>query len=85
VTIGGDSVRVRLDNAYGKVPLKVAKAQVAVRSRAAFDGVLDFDSVVRDAADGDLIAAPFNCDGIHPTPRGYFEMGKAISLDLFAR
>ena len=56
-----------------------------IRTRAPFDGVLDFDSVVRDASNGDLIASAFNCDGIHPTPRGYFEMGRSISLDLFAR
>jgi lysophospholipase L1-like esterase len=56
-----------------------------IRTRAPFDGVLDFDAVVRDPANTDLIAAPFNCDGIHPTPRGYYEMGKSIALDLFAR
>jgi lysophospholipase L1-like esterase len=56
-----------------------------IRTRAAFNGVLDFDAVVRDPANADLIAAPFNCDGIHPTPRGYYEMGKSIALDLFAR
>jgi lysophospholipase L1-like esterase len=56
-----------------------------IRTRAPLDGVLDFDAVVRDRVNGDLIAAPFNCDGIHPTPRGYYEMGKSIALDLFAR
>jgi lysophospholipase L1-like esterase len=56
-----------------------------IRARGPFDGVLDFDAVVRDPANADLIAAPFNCDGIHPTPRGYYEMGKSISLDLFTR
>ena len=56
-----------------------------IRTRARFDGVLDFDAVVRDRANADLIAPPFNCDGIHPTPRGYYEMGKSIALDLFTR
>ncbi len=56
-----------------------------VRGRAGFDGVLDFDAVVRDPANADLILAPFNCDGIHPTPRGYYEMGRSVSLDLFVR
>ena len=56
-----------------------------IRTRAPLDGILDFDAVVRDPANADLIAGPFNCDGIHPTPRGYYEMGKSISLDLFAR
>jgi lysophospholipase L1-like esterase len=56
-----------------------------MRTRAPFDGVLDFDSVVRDPANPDLIFTPFNCDGIHPTPRGYYEMGKSIALDLLTR
>ncbi len=56
-----------------------------MRTRAGFDGVLDFDAVVRDPANADRIFAPFNCDGIHPTPRGYYEMGKSVSLDLFTR
>src|SRR5687767_2603664 len=35
VTIGGDAVRIRLDNTYGKAPLQVAKASVALRARGA--------------------------------------------------
>jgi lysophospholipase L1-like esterase len=55
-----------------------------IRTRAAFDAVIDFDRVVRDPANPDLIDASFNCgDGVHPSPRGYFEMGKSVRLDLF--
>ena len=56
-----------------------------IRTRAPFDGVLDFDAAVRDASNGDLIDAPFNCDGIHPTPRGYFEMGQSLPLKILSR
>jgi lysophospholipase L1-like esterase len=56
-----------------------------IRSRGSFDGVIDFDRIVRDTANADLILPAFNCDGIHPTPRGYFEMGKSVPLTLFAR
>lgn len=56
-----------------------------IRTQAPFDGVIDFDKIVRDPANPDLIYAPFNCDGIHPNPRGYYEMGTSLSLDLFAR
>jgi lysophospholipase L1-like esterase len=56
-----------------------------IRTRGSFDGVIDFDRVVRDPANPDRIFAPFDCDGIHPNPRGYFEMGKSLSLDLFTR
>ena len=56
-----------------------------IRTDAPFDGVLDFDQAVRDPANPDQIAPAFNCDGIHPTPRGYYEMGWSVPLDLFTR
>jgi lysophospholipase L1-like esterase len=55
-----------------------------IRTKAPFDAVIDFDKVVRDSGNADLIYPPFNCgDGIHPSPRGYYEMGRAVKLDLF--
>jgi lysophospholipase L1-like esterase len=55
-----------------------------IRTSGEFDGVLDFDRVVRDPKNPDLIYPPFNCgDGIHPSPAGYYEMGKSVDLDLF--
>src|ERR1700741_1856397 len=35
VTIGGEAVRIRIDNSYGTTPLKIGKAYVGVRSRGA--------------------------------------------------
>ena len=55
-----------------------------IRTKAPFDAVIDFDKVVQDAKNADLIYPPFNCgDGIHPSPRGYYEMGRSVRLDLF--
>ena len=55
-----------------------------MRTRAPFDAVIDFDEAVKDPRNADLINPPFNCgDGIHPSPRGYYEMGAAVKLDLF--
>ena len=55
-----------------------------IRTKAPFDGVIDFDKVMQDPANRDLIQAPFNCgDGVHPSPRGYYEMGRSVRLDLF--
>jgi lysophospholipase L1-like esterase len=55
-----------------------------MRTSKPFDALLDLDAAVRDPHSADLIYEPFNCgDGIHPSPRGYFEMGKAVPLDLF--
>ena len=55
-----------------------------IRTKAGFDGVLDFDKIVRSPTNADLINPPFNCgDGIHPSPIGYFQMGKSVDLLLF--
>ena len=57
-----------------------------IRTRAPFDGVIDFEQVVRDPGNPDLLLPPFNCgDGIHPSTLGYYEMGRAIDLGLFRR
>jgi lysophospholipase L1-like esterase len=55
-----------------------------IRAKAGFDSVIDFDKVVQDPKNADLIHPPFNCgDGIHPSPLGYYEMGRSVRLDLF--
>ena len=55
-----------------------------IRTRAPFDAVIDFDKVVQDSRNADVIDPPFNCgDGIHPSPRGYYEMGRSVRLDIF--
>jgi lysophospholipase L1-like esterase len=57
-----------------------------IRTKAPFDAVIDFEKVVQDPKNGDLIYPPFNCgDGIHPSPRGYYELGRSVRLDLFKR
>ncbi len=56
-----------------------------IRERAPFDAVLDFDQAVRDPQDPDRIRSAFNCDEIHPTPLGYYQMGKSLALDAFRR
>lgn len=56
-----------------------------IRAGAPFDGVLDFDTVVRDPSNPDRIFPAFDCDGIHPTSRGYYEMGRSVRLELFKR
>ena len=54
-----------------------------IRKRGSFDAVIDFDKVVRSASDPNLLSAAYNCDGIHPSPAGYFQMGKSVDLSLF--
>ena len=88
VTIIPRHTRAPTQNNSGWSPAKTRirnEVNAWIRGTASFDGVLDFDQVVRDPADPDLIFSAFNCDDIHPTPRGYFEMGWSVPLDLFAR
>jgi len=55
-----------------------------ISAAAGFDAVLDFDKMVAQSAQPDLLQAAFNCgDGIHPSPAGYFAIGRAIDLTIF--
>ena len=55
-----------------------------IRTAKPYDGLIDFDRLLQDPKNPDLIYSPFNCgDGVHPSPLGYWEMGRAVSLDLF--
>jgi lysophospholipase L1-like esterase len=56
-----------------------------IRTKGPFDGVIDFDAVMKDPANADLLYPPLDCDGIHPNPLGYYAMGHALRLDLFTR
>ena len=52
----------------------------------AADAVLDFDAVIRDPAKPDLMIPAYNCsDNVHPSPIGYFQMGKSVDLGIFSR
>ncbi|MGH7555873.1 MAG: GDSL-type esterase/lipase family protein, partial [Longimicrobiales bacterium] len=57
-----------------------------IRKDAGFDAVLDFDAVIRDPAKPDLMIPAYNCsDHVHPSPIGYFQMGKSVDLGIFTR
>lgn len=57
-----------------------------MRKEAGFDAVFDFDHIVRAANDPDSLNPAYNCgDGIHPSPIGYFLMGKSVDLGVFVR
>jgi lysophospholipase L1-like esterase len=55
-----------------------------IRSSHAFDGVIDFDQVVRDPQHPDRILAKYDGgDHLHPGDAGYKAMGEAIDLSMF--
>ena len=54
--------------------------------RARFDGVIDFDKVMRDATNPDIMAPRLEFgDHIHPNPFGYLQMGQSINMSLIDR
>ena len=56
-----------------------------IRKEAGFDAVLDFDRVMRDPANPEVMIQAYNCgDGVHPAPSGYYQMGKSVDLGVFA-
>jgi lysophospholipase L1-like esterase len=54
-----------------------------MRTSGSFDGVIDFDKVVRDPADPSRLLPVFDHDHIHPSDAGYKAMAGAINLQWF--
>ena len=55
-----------------------------IRTSGAFDGVIDFDMVVRDPSTPTKIRSEFDSgDHLHPNDAGYKAMGESIDLSLF--
>ena len=53
-----------------------------IRDGGAFDGVIDFDAIVRDPAHPDHIAAAYDFgDHLHPNDAGYRKMGESVDLN----
>ncbi|WP_313801360.1 SGNH/GDSL hydrolase family protein [Sphingobium sp.] len=49
-----------------------------------FDGVIDFDRIMRDPARPDHLLPRYDVgDALHPSPAGYRAMAEAVPLDLF--
>ena len=57
-----------------------------IRTSNAYDGVIDFDRVLRDPQNPTFLAAPFDSgDHLHPNDFGYKAMSDAVDLELFVR
>jgi lysophospholipase L1-like esterase len=56
-----------------------------IRTSGAFDGVIDFDAVMRDpATPAQLIGAYQSGDNLHPNDAGYAAMANAVDLNMIA-
>lgn len=57
-----------------------------IRTSGAFDGVVDFDKVIRDPDDPQRMLPKYDSgDNIHPSDAGYQAMAEAIDLELLHR
>ncbi|PJE95442.1 hypothetical protein CUT44_24055 [Streptomyces carminius] len=54
-----------------------------IRTGGVFDGVADFDAVVRDPADPTRIREAYRSDCYHPNAAGHAALGKSLDLGLF--
>ncbi|MDD9891160.1 MAG: SGNH/GDSL hydrolase family protein [Gammaproteobacteria bacterium] len=54
-----------------------------IRNSGEFDGVIDFDAVIRDPDNPKRIIPSFTEDNLHPNDAGYKAMADSIDLDLF--
>jgi lysophospholipase L1-like esterase len=75
-------------NYYHPSPLSEADRQAVnqwIRAAGHFDGVIDFDAVVRDPNHPDQLLPIFDCgDHLHPSAAGYKAMGESIPLKAFS-
>ncbi|MCW6508643.1 SGNH/GDSL hydrolase family protein [Lichenifustis flavocetrariae] len=56
-----------------------------IRESRVFDGVIDFDAVVRDPAQPDHVLPAYDYgDHLHPNDAGYKAMGEAVDLSLLS-
>jgi lysophospholipase L1-like esterase len=54
-----------------------------IRTSDAFDGVIDFDAVMRDpSVSGQLVGAYQSGDNLHPNDAGYAAMANAVDLNM---
>jgi lysophospholipase L1-like esterase len=58
-----------------------------IRTRAGFDGVIDFDAVMagggKSPTGAEITRPAYTCDFVHPNAAGYKALGESIDLQLF--
>lgn len=54
-----------------------------IRNSEWFDGVIDFDVVMRNPDDISRLISSYQNDGLHPDAAGYKKMGESVDVNLF--
>lgn len=54
-----------------------------IRTSKHFDGIIDFDKIIRDPSDVSTMLSEAQSDYLHPNELGYKMMGEAVDLSLF--
>lgn len=54
-----------------------------IRTSGEFDGILDFDAVLRDPNEPNNLAEMYDNDGLHPNLAGYAALGNSVDQTLF--
>ncbi|MCB1649580.1 MAG: SGNH/GDSL hydrolase family protein [Gammaproteobacteria bacterium] len=55
-----------------------------IRGSSEFDGIIDFETPVRDPAQHTRLLPSFTTDNLHPNDEGYEAMAEVVDLELFA-
>lgn len=86
VRVFGATITPRTDLSWNRTTMESAREAVNqwIRTSGAFDGVLDFDRVLRDPANPHQLAPAYDTDGLHPNPLGLRVLAQSIDLSLFA-
>jgi lysophospholipase L1-like esterase len=77
-----------IQNSVKDTPANLAAQQAVnrwIRAGEGFDGVIDFEAVVRDPQNPLRIRANLTGDFVHPNTQGYRLMGESIDLKLFEK
>jgi lysophospholipase L1-like esterase len=90
VLIYGATITPFGGNSYYTVAHEQVRQQVNTYIKGgAFDGYIDFDSVVTDNGSPPKLQAAYatwaQADGLHPGPAGYQAMGNSVDLTLFTK
>jgi lysophospholipase L1-like esterase len=86
VRVFGATITPRSDLSWNQTTMEPAREAVNqwIRTSGDFDGVLDFDRVLRDPRKPHQLAPAYQTDGLHPNPLGLRVVAQSIDLSLFA-